>query len=74
MIRWMKLKQAAKAYAIGKDRLKKLATEGRIIGFPDPDSKRGDWIFKCDSLDAYRDSQAGELEFKAEELYRKAAG
>ena len=72
--RWLKLKQAALCYAIGRDKLKRLALAGEIVGFSDPDSKRGDWIFKSDSLDAYREAQASELELKAAALYRKAAG
>jgi hypothetical protein len=34
-----------------------LASEGKIKGFQDPDSKRQDWIFDRLSLDAYRKGQ-----------------
>ena len=57
--RWLKLKDAAKHSALGQHRLKELATRKAIRGFQDPDSKRGDWIFDRESLDAYRLRQAG---------------
>ncbi len=57
--RWLKAKAAAAYSAIGVKRLKQLADEGKIAGFPDPDSGRGDWIFDRDSLDRYRENQAG---------------
>ncbi len=63
--RWLKLKQAATWASVGKNRLKQLAMDGHIIGFQDPDSKRGDWIFDRYSLDEYRNDQAGYLEEKA---------
>ena len=63
--RWLKLKEAARYSAIGKNRLKKLAQGGEIVGFSDPDSKRGDWIFDRQSLDQYRLNQASYLEQKA---------
>lgn len=52
--RWLKLKQAALYSSIGQKRLKALADDGDIVGYPDPDSGRGDWIFDKDSLDKYR--------------------
>ena len=63
--RWLKLKQAMVYSAIGRDRLKKLALSGEIVGFSDPDSGRGDWIFDRQSLDQYRMNQASYLEQKA---------
>jgi hypothetical protein len=63
--RWLKLKEAARYSAIGKDRLKQLAQAGEIVGFSDPDTKRGDWIFDRQSLDRYRLNQASYLEQKA---------
>ncbi len=63
--RWLKLKEACRYSAIGKDRLKQLALAGEIVGFSDPDSKRGDWIFDRESLDQYRMNQASYLEQKA---------
>ena len=63
--RWLKIKEAARYSAIGKDRLKQLAGDGIIVGFNDPDSGRGDWIFDRYSLDQYREDQAGNLERKA---------
>lgn len=57
--RWIKLVPAVKYSSIGKDRLKALAKkpDSIIIGFPDPDSKRKDWIFDRESLDKYRINQ-----------------
>ena len=57
--RWLPLKAAAKYSAIGRHRLKSLARDGAIAGFPDPDSGRGDWIFDRLSIDKYREAQAG---------------
>ena len=55
--RWLKLKEAARYSAIGKQRLIRLAEAGQIRGFRDPDSGRGDWIFDRGSIDAYREAQ-----------------
>jgi hypothetical protein len=65
--RWLKLTAASKYAAINVHRLKALATSGRLRGFRDPDSTRGDWIFDRDSLDSYRLSQytLPELETRA---------
>jgi hypothetical protein len=52
--RWLKIKQAAAYSGIGQKRLKVLAENGEIIGYSDPDSGRGDWIFDRNSLDDYR--------------------
>ena len=52
--RWLKLLQASVYSAIGQHKLKELAKKGIIIGYSDPDSKRGDWIFDRESLDKYR--------------------
>jgi hypothetical protein len=68
--RWLKLKQACQYSSIGKERLKHLADTGDIIGFQDPDSKRGDWIFDRLSLDAYRLHQAGDLDKKTVEFLK----
>jgi len=61
----MKLKTAAFYSGIGKERLKDLARCRHIKGFQDPDSKRGDWIFDKNSLDLYRENQAGQIYEKA---------
>lgn len=60
MTRWIKLKEAAEYSAIGRHRLKELAAIKAILGFQDPDSKRGDWIFDRNSLDEYRVRQYGD--------------
>lgn len=58
--RWLHLKDAAKYSSVGRKRLVVLARTGGVRGFQDPESKRGDWIFDRESLDAYRESQASE--------------
>lgn len=57
MTRWIKLKEATKYAAIGKERLINLALAGVIRGAPDADSKRRDWIFDRLSIDSYREAQ-----------------
>jgi len=57
MTRWLSLKEACTYAHIGRKRLKRIALEGHVKGCPDPDSKRGDWIFDRLSLDAYREGQ-----------------
>ena len=59
--RWLKLKQATQYGAICKKRLIELSLSGVITGFQDPDSKRHDWIFDRESIDAYRAGQAPKL-------------
>ncbi len=53
--RWLKTKEAAAYSAFGQQKLKRLAREKKIVGFQDPTSKRGDWIFDRRSLDAFRE-------------------
>jgi len=62
--RWLKLKDACAYAALGKARLKVLAQQGQVTGFPDPDCDRGDWIFDRLSLDTYREAQAGTNNIK----------
>ena len=69
--RWLKLKPAAKYASMGTQKLKQLAKDGEIIGFPDPDSKRGDWIFDRQSLDSYRENQNIELQEKLLDCARR---
>ena len=61
MPRWLKKKPAAWYSAIGQRRLVELANDPDcpIIGFPDPDNGRGDYVFDRLSLDTYRLNQAG---------------
>lgn len=68
----MKLKTAAFYSGIGKERLKCLARDGHIKGFQDPGSKRGDWIFDKQSLDLYRENQAGQIYQKAFAILRRS--
>lgn len=57
--RWLKTLPAIAYSSLGRHQLKKLAKRGSIIGYPDPDNKRGDWIFDRESIDKYRLRQAG---------------
>ena len=63
--RWLGLDEAAEYASMGRDRLKALAQAGDLVGFPDPEDRRGGrksagrWIFDRESLDAYRLGQAG---------------
>ena len=59
--RWVKLKPAAMYSALGEHRLKDLAKKGVIVGYPDPESKRGDWVFDRESIDKYRLRQASTI-------------
>ncbi len=52
--RWLKLSAASRYASINVKRLKELAENGDIIGYPDPHTKRGDWIFDKKSIDKYR--------------------
>lgn len=60
--RWLSLKAASDYSNIGVKRLKKLAEGGRVKGFQDPDSGRGDWVFDRLSIDAYRERQDPDKE------------
>ena len=62
--RWLKLLAASKYASIGKDKLKTLAFEKKIIGYQEPDS-RGDWIFDKESIDHYRLSMVAKNKNKA---------
>jgi hypothetical protein len=70
-VRWMKLRFAATYVSINKDRLKRLAEQGEVVGYPDPDNGRGDWIFDRESLDAYRLDQQRDFQNKLLELERE---
>jgi len=52
--RWLKLKVAWDYFGLGMKRLKALAQDPLcpVVGLPDPDNLRGDWIFDRLSLDA----------------------
>ena len=60
MKRWLSIKEAAEYSKLGRHKLKGLASIGIIKGCPDPDNKRGDWIFDRESLDSYRESQMAQ--------------
>jgi hypothetical protein len=62
--RWLRLAQAREYSGLSERRLKELAQGRVVVGFPDPDDRRGRvgegvWIFDRESLDAYRMAQAG---------------
>ena len=69
--RWLKLKPAARYSSIGTQKLKRLAENGMITGFPDPDSGRGDWIFDRHSIDSYRAEQSRQLQEKILDCARR---
>lgn len=52
--RWLKLSAAVKYSGYGRTKLIELAGRKNIIGYQDPDSERGDWIFDKESIDNYR--------------------
>ena len=61
----MKLKIASDYASLSPKRLKALAANGTIVGFPDPDDRRGPkgegvWIFDRESIDRYRFGQASQ--------------
>lgn len=72
--RWLKVREAAYYSGIGRDRLKDLAAAGRIKGFQDPDSGRGDWIFDRRSLDQYRENQGDIIRQKAIQIIKRDFG
>ena len=72
--RWMKLKQAAAYSSIGEKRLKALADDREIIGYPDPDSKRGDWIFDKISIDKYRMKPISKMNVKVNKILDSMRG
>ena len=57
--------------SIGESRLKELARSGHVVGFQD--TKRGDWTFDRESLDAYRTGQAADSR-QADDDIRKRLG
>lgn len=63
--RWLKSKDASAYSALSPRRLVDLAKAGQVVGFLDESNRRGmnkgEWIFDRLSLDAYRQSQAGDL-------------
>lgn len=72
--RWLGTKQAATYARIGKTKLKTLAKAGKIRGYPDPDSKRGDWIFDKQSIDEYRLEPVMMSEMREKEILAKFKG
>lgn len=52
--RWMKLSAATMYSSYSRSKLLELAERKDIIGYQDPDSLRGDWIFDKESIDDYR--------------------
>ena len=52
--RWLKLSAAVQYSGYGRSKILSLAKKKRLIGYQDPDSERGDWIFDKESIDDYR--------------------
>lgn len=71
--RWLSLKEATHYSRIGKDRLKALARQGIVKGAPDPDNRRGDWIFDLHSLDSYREAQVSTSDARLHDLRHSCA-
>ena len=73
--RWLKAREAARYVGLGVKTLKARAQDpaSPIKGAPDPDSRRGDWIFDRESLDAYREAQVCDpaVEVSAARLVRE---
>lgn len=63
--RWLRLRDAAPYSALSPRRLIELARTGEVVGFLDDSNRRGksqgEWIFDRESLDNYRQAQAGGL-------------
>ena len=72
--RWMSTSQAIEYSRIGKNRLKKLASEGKISGYQDVDNGRGDWIFDRCSIDKYRLSPLEASRSKKKQIIAKFKG
>lgn len=56
--RWLSLREAATYASIGEKKLRQLAYDKKITGFPDPDDGCGKWVFDKLSIDKYRVSQS----------------
>jgi len=68
--RWMKLSAAVFYSSYSRAQLLKLAQRKDIIGYQDPDSERGDWIFDKESIDSYRLSHVFAEKQKALSILR----
>ena len=51
--RWLKATPASQYASMNIKRLKKLAEQGEIVGYPDERTTRKDWIFDKQSIDSY---------------------
>lgn len=69
--RWLKLKKAALYSSINVKELKRLADAGDIVGYSDPNSKRGDWVFDKESIDKFRLQPVSELNAKEKSIVDK---
>lgn len=63
--RWLKLKSAIHYSGYSRAQLLKLAEKKLIVGFQDPNSKRGDWRFDKQSIDEYMISHVVSERHKA---------
>lgn len=62
--RWLNIKTAIEYSELGRDRLKRLAGLGDIVGFQDPEN-HNKWIFDRESIDQYLLNIHGNIELKA---------
>ena len=68
--RWLNMSDAIEYSGLGRDRLKRLAMSGDIVGFQDTDD-HNKWIFDRKSIDDFRQNQAGQIELKALAIMRR---
>ena len=69
--RWLKLRQAALYSSIGQKKLKSLAEKGEIVGYPDPETEKGVWVFDRLSIDKYRMKPWRKKEVISDELFKR---
>ena len=71
--RWLRTSEATRYSGIGKTRLKALAADPSTLlkGFPDRNSKRGDWIFDRLSIDRYWEAQQDNVSLAAQSVLQR---
>lgn len=65
--RWLNIKNAICYSGLGRDRLKRLAESGEILGFQDLND-HNKWIFDRLSIDKYRMNQSKQIDLKVARL------
>lgn len=66
---WLPLAEAAEYARMSPDKLKRLVAERKVLGYANPDFKRGpkgggEWWIKRASIDDYHDAMSGEKAIK----------